>query len=73
MTDLPGRSLIAAEYLTPEHDNAVRVLLTCDCGQATDLTVIVDCPVHQLGEAAFTCSCLSVHWFEISSTGGDDD
>ena len=74
MTEMPGRSLIGAEYLIPEHDNAVRVLLTCDCGRSTDLTVIVDCPVHQLGEAAFTCDgCHSVHWFTISSRAGTDD
>lgn len=71
----PGRSLIAAEYLPPERDGQVRVLLTCDCGTATDLTVEVegDFGPGGKGEAAVTCEgCHTVHWFTVTATQGRD-
>ena len=73
--DLPPlgqRSLIAAEFLQPERDGEVRVLLSCDCGTATDLTVRLDGPETPGGrsEAAFTCDgCRTVHWFTMTARG----
>ena len=75
MADLPHlgqRSLIAVKWLQPEQDGELRVLLTCDCGSATDLTVRLDGPVHAGGqtEAAFTCDgCHTTHWFTITARG----
>jgi hypothetical protein len=68
MPDLPGRSLLGAEYLEPHQDGQVRVLLTCDCGTATDLTVAIDGELNGTAEAAFTCDgCHTVHWFTITA------
>ena len=69
----PGRSLIGAEYLQPERDGQVRVLLTCDCGTATDLTVQVEGKIARPQDAAFTCSgCGTSHWFTIVAAAGQD-
>ena len=64
---LSGRSLIGAEWLPSERDGEIRVLLTCDCGTATDLTVqVVGSGVA--GEAAFTCDgCGTSHWFTVTA------
>ena len=67
---MPGRSLISVDFLTPVNDGDVRVLLTCDCGTATDLTVQVEGPIPGGAEAAFTCDgCHTAHWFTISAKG----
>ncbi len=64
------RSLVAAEYLQPEQDGQVRVLLSCDCGTPTDLTVAIEGEIPGKAEAAFTCDgCQTVHWFEIRTAG----
>lgn len=66
----PGRSLVGAEFLPPERDGEVRALLTCDCGTATDLTVVLAGTVTGGGEAAFTCDgCGTSHWFTVSAKG----
>ena len=68
----PRRSLVAAEFLQPEEDGQVRVLLTCDCGTETDLTIEADggVPARAKAEAAYTCDgCYTTHWFEIFATG----
>jgi hypothetical protein len=69
MTVPSGRSLIAAEFLPPECDGDIRVMLTCDCGMSTDLTVTLkDAASGRGGEAAFTCDgCGTSHWFTVSA------
>ena len=70
MTETFGRSLVGAEYLEPEQDGQVRVLLTCDCGTATDLTVVIEGVLPASAEAAYTCDgCHTVHWFTITGIG----
>jgi hypothetical protein len=67
MADPPARSLVAAGFITPDRDGQVRVLLTCDCGTVTDLTIEV--PAGGTSEAAYTCECGTSHWFTITATG----
>ena len=73
MTDpvtLPGRSLVSVEQLPPERDGDIRVLATCDCGEATDLTVRFEGAVTSGGDAAFTCDrCGTSHWYTVSAKG----
>ena len=69
--DPPGRSLVGAEYLEPEQDGQVRVLLTCDCATSTDLTVQIE--GTGTAEAAYICDgCQTVHWFTITAKGDKD-
>jgi hypothetical protein len=66
MTDLPRRSLVAAEFITPDRDGQVRVLLTCDCSYVTDLTAEI--PSAGSAEAAYTCDgCGTAHWFTVTA------
>lgn len=66
----PGRSIVAVEFLQPDLDGQVRVLLTCDCGTETDLTVEVRGEIPGSQEAAFTCGgCQTSHWFTLRATG----
>lgn len=65
MADPPGRSLVSAEFLTPGRDGQIRVLLTCDCGTPTDLTAEIS--GTGTGEAAYTCSCGTSHWFTVTA------
>lgn len=68
--DFPGRSLIGVKPLQPERDNQLRVLLTCDCGMSTDLTVEVDGELRGEAQAAVTCDgCHTVRWFRIIGQG----
>jgi hypothetical protein len=71
MTTSPsGRSLVGAEFLQPEQDGHVRVLLTCDCGTTTDLTVAIEGTLAGAAEAAYTCDgCGTSHWFQVTATG----
>jgi hypothetical protein len=67
MTPGPGRSLAAADFLPPERDGDIRVLLTCDCGLGTVLTIQV-CGSGTTGEGAFTCDgCSTAHWFTVTA------
>ncbi len=70
MTIPPARSLVAAEFITPDLHGQVRVLLTCDCSAVTDLTAEI--PASGSQEAAFTCSCGAVHWYTLTATGDGD-
>jgi hypothetical protein len=66
--DLPGRSLVAVEFLQPDRDGQIRVLLTCDCSFVTGLTAEI--PDTGSAEAAFTCEgCGTSRWFTITATG----
>jgi hypothetical protein len=66
----PNHSLAAAEFLPPGRDGEIRVLLTCDCGTPTDLTVRLEGEAPASGEAAFTCDgCGTSHWFTIDAKG----
>jgi len=68
--ELPRRELVGLEFLTPEYADAVRTLLTCDCGTLTDLTIKVDGPMPGSVETAFTCDgCSTSHWFRLNATG----
>lgn len=67
---MSGRSLIGVKPLPPEYEGDVRVLLTCDCGTSTDLTVRLDGPVTRGAEAAYTCDgCGTSHWFTVNAGG----
>lgn len=66
MADLPRRSIVAAEFITPDHDGQIRVLLTCDCSRVIDLTAEI--PVAGSQEVAFTCEgCGTAHWFTVEA------
>lgn len=70
MTDGPARSLAAIEYLQPEQDGDLRVLLTCDCATMTDLTIRHVVLGGAAAEVAVTCDgCQSTYWFTVSATG----
>jgi hypothetical protein len=70
MTSDTGRSLVSVEWLQPERDGDIRVLVTCDCSMATDLTIRIDGPAGAGAEAAFTCDgCGTSHWFTVSAKG----
>ncbi len=64
-----GRSVVAVDFLPPERDGQVRVLLSCDCGTPTDLTVAVEGELRDgKAEAAYTCDgCGTSHWFTITA------
>jgi hypothetical protein len=63
MADLPG-PLAYLEFLQPDRDGQVRVLLTCSCGRATDLTAeIGGCPVY------VCAGCGTDYRLEVRATG----
>jgi hypothetical protein len=65
------RSLVAVEPLEAEYAGEARLLLMCDCGMATDLTIRVgrlNAAATQIQEAAVTCEgCGTAHWFTFST------
>lgn len=66
----PRRSIIAGEFLTPDLPGQMRMLLTCDCGTATDLTIEVRGVLPTPQEAAFTCGgCQTPYWFTLTPAG----
>ena len=63
--------LISAEFITPDRPGQFRVLLTCGCGEVTDLT-FEDFHVVA-GEAAWACpQCGTPHWFPVREDGGEE-
>ena len=70
VTDSPGRSVEAVEFLEPCQPGEIRALLTCDCGTITDLTVRLEGASIGVGEGAVTCDgCGTIFWFTVTTAG----
>lgn len=67
-----NRSVVSVESLPSGSSNEIRVLVTCDCGTRTDLTVAMAGPGSG-GEGAFTCRCGTSHWFTVTARTDRDE
>jgi hypothetical protein len=66
--DPPRHPLVSAEFLKPGIPGQYRVLLTCGCGEVTDVTFEA---FHVVGgQMAWTCiRCETPHWFPVEDAG----